>query len=202
MAVWYAGFCPEGDLCSKKGRRVCLCESIPEVHEKIAWHLHSSTYHNHALEDAQNLASTCEILEEVYDGNDMSSDGTNFDSKGKGKQKSYDAKGSEGNQGPRSDFKGKASDGKGGKGYDRGWLAGPRSSTSRAAPYEMVARAPPIIQQPEVHAALAAISRCEAAARTAARMARAAALAFEEEGSIMTSAIGKLQRMLENQGDA
>ena len=172
MAVWFAGFCPDGDTCSKKQKRLCLCETVEEVHEKVAWHLQCSTYHSLNEHDAKVLAATCHIEEQVYeqDAEDHCGKAGAKDGKGKGKAAP-----------------------KGGKGWQY------HSSSSRAAPYEIQLRPQPVVHphMAEVSAAVAAIGRCEAAARTASRMARSAALAFDEESAIMAAAVTKLQHIME-----
>ena len=164
MTVWYAGFCPMGDECSKGGKRICCCSTLEQTRSKISWHLQSSSYHSGiSQEDADSMAGNAPIEEEIYED-------TNDDR--------HSAQG-----------KGKAADrGKGGKGWGK---SSGNNNDYRAQPYQIVS--PPPAAQSEHAGVIAAISRCESAARTAARMARSAALAFEEESSTMTSALQKLQ---------
>lgn len=182
MPLWYVGFCPLGDDCSKKGKRVCCCSSVDEVKAKISWHLQSSTYHVLTEEQALIMADTAQIDEIEYEV-EVEEDGA------KGKQN----KGGGGGKVSKP------------KQTAWSWNTEPwsSSSSSRSAPYTVVQvaanNAPDeaaMGRAEALNSAIAAMGRAEAASRAAARMARSAAVAFEEENAIITAAMAKVQTFL------
>lgn len=59
-------FCPHGDLCGKKGKRLGWDEKEEDARARIANHLTSSTYHAFAQEEAEAAANAAELIEELY----------------------------------------------------------------------------------------------------------------------------------------
>ena len=155
-----------GDQCSKGGKRLCCCSTVEQTRSKISWHLQSSSYHSGISQvDADSMAENAPIEEELYEE-------TNDDShSAQGKAKAVDK-------------------GKGGKGWGK---SSGNNNEYRSQPYQIASQPPAAQSTSELAGVIAAISRCESAARTAARMARSAALAFEEESCTMTACLQKLQ---------
>ena len=194
MPIWYAAFCPAGDECSKKGKRLCCCKTVEEAKAKVSWHLQTSSYHDMQKDLADSLAEDAPLEEVEYDDEppkdkkDIPRGGMKGGkgSKNKGKQPQQQQHGQDW---CRADW------------HSGEWSTS--SSSNRPGPYDVaVAPVQPhaAIGRGEVLEVLASIGRAEAASRTAARMARSAALAFEEENSIMTAAMAKIQKLIQHDG--
>jgi len=187
--IHFVSFCPLGDRCRKGGGRLGFDLDVESARWRIANHLVSSQYHNMSQvdADAEAAAATSSIVQEevpmdtgketakpAFRGDDRNS----FDnsSKGHGRGKGWAKQ--DGKIQTREDW---------------------HSNWRRSEPYTdnrqytnngrykdnmVVANKTPDL--------VATIARCEAAARTAARMARAAASAFEEEAYLLRHELEKL----------
>jgi len=82
--VWYTGHCPRGDQCSRGGRQLCCKPTRDEAVQHVAWHLHTSTYHNMPLDDAKLEADSDHFISEIELENPTESDPHD---EGKGKSK-------------------------------------------------------------------------------------------------------------------
>ena len=183
--TWFTGFCPLGDQCGKANQAIAVCQSLDEVKDRIKWHLEHCTHHKETPEAAEQLVEGALIKEEeVPDGDADGSDGQVRTAKDNGKGKDWRWRGSK-DKSKRHDRSGWSSWGQGDS----------HGSNYRSNPYQLANVRPQPQPQPQqdVQLALQCITRCEGAARTAARMARSAALAFDEESAIMMAAMAKLQ---------
>lgn len=177
MPIKYVSFCPMGGECGKNGRRLGSHLTLEEAKEKVVWHLMNSANHDGmSTGDAELLADGVEYLEEQ-----------SFDepepAKGKGKGKG----------------KGKHKD------IDDTWHSS--SSSWRSSPYgrgqdqsQIVIASRPQLNPfgDAVAEATRSLARSEASARAAARVARGAALAFDEEAAILSATLKKLQELSES----
>lgn len=165
--TYYVAFCPLGEQCSWKGKRLGRFLNDHEAREKIKWHLWTSSNHEHDEAEAGMAAEVAEVVTEEDE---------EPQAKGKGKAcKSYKAKPNK-----YEPYKTEA--------YQH-W-----DKTEKTEPYAIVATQKPM--PGAVGESIAALTRAEASARTASRVARAAALAFEEEAAIMATVVKKLQDCL------
>ena len=181
-ATWYVSYCPCSDVCNRGGRRLGSDPTMEAARQRVAHHLGASSYHLLSEEDANNLADTVVLEEELWVEPAAASQPAQH-GKGHGKH-----------------------DGNAGKG--RG-----RPQHHRPEPYslnEVVASTLAHMQQQQqtihgpdvpqvriapVHERIHTImARAEAAARTSARMARAAAIAFEEEAANLRACLDMLEQ--------
>ena len=197
MEVRYISFCPFGDVCKKGCARLGSDKSEEDCRWRICNHLHTSQYHNMPQADAhrESLIASVET-EEVElppEGGDAGK-GKGKDAKGQGK----DAKGDR--PAPYNQPKGK------GKGKSQGWWQSDEAWSSAGTDWHDAWRAAPaessssggssaalqlVATKPD-NKTLQSLAKCEAAMRTAARMARSAALAFEEEAAVLASEINRM----------
>lgn len=172
MVTKFVAFCPLGDTCAKKGRRLGAYDSFDQAREQVVWHLKMSSYHGLSDADADAASYGECIVEEQWPNE--AAEHAEQDDRGKGnKTRDYSRKGK-------------------GKGYQSARPAPyhcERQPQQRSSEMEVLVAVPSAKGLTEV---VAAIARSEAAARTAARMARAAAQAFDEEAAVMQVAMMKL----------
>ena len=169
MATQYWCSCPHGDECKKRGQRLGSFTTSDAAREKVRVHLMQSSYHYMSEADALLESESAVINEEEVEAQNAENDWVHKEQgKGKGKGQSWWKKDT--------------------------WH-------ERPAPYAKAAAEPSapsaavVIRAPPVNLAtiLSATSRAEAAARTAGRMARAAANAFEEEAHVLREAMDLLR---------
>lgn len=147
MVTYFVAFCPLGDQCSWKGKRLGRFLTEAEAREKIKWHLQASTNHPHDEAMAAEDAELADIA-------------TEEDEEPKPKSQSRPS----------------------------------RIPTSRSSPYA-IADTPSSSSQGSHAIVLQAMIRSEAAARTAARMSRAAAQGFDAEADVLANEISKLRSL-------
>jgi hypothetical protein len=192
MPLYFISFCPLPDGCRKKGGRLGRDLLAHDARWRIANHLVSSPYHSMATAEADEVAASANLeTEEWEEDAPQGDDGAEEPNIGKGSKDGLkDLRG-----GP---YKGGSNKGKSwGKG--KSWQG---SSWSHDAGYNQGHNQQPQQQpqqqlstiQPNVNKNKAGqcIARCEAAMRNAARLARAAAVAFEEEAALLQSELRKL----------
>lgn len=172
MVKLFVCFCTRAYECSKGGKRLGAWADEAESRAKIVQHLMASTYHNLSQEEADADASSAELVEEEWPE----------EPQGKG---DWGEAGNEKGWGGKGD---KGGSQKGGKQWRHEPYGQP--SSSRA----MVAK-PSRVQLPmdKMNAIITSISRAEAAARTAGRMASSAAHAFNEEAHVLRDALDMLR---------
>lgn len=218
----FYAFCPLGESCKKGGKRLKNCATEDDARESVFNHLTSSSYHYETTtaEEARALALTTQVeREDVEQPETYQSDKVVDKSwRGSGGGKDWSDKDWSGKD--WSGKGGKDWSSGQGKSSGSGWRSGPYETSYEQTPLEqlqqqqlqqqqqMQEQQQQQIQQlqeqqqialvkkaakPLVPASvLQSIARCESAARTAGRMARAAAQAFEEEASIMQMQLKRL----------
>lgn len=222
MQTRWVCFCPFGDVCGKQSSRLGSFLTVELAQAKIRTHLTMSPKHYMKASEADEAAMAADLKAEDWpvQGIDAADEAVEEtpDWKKAGKNEKPDwqkaGKGGGWGQGWR-----KGSSGGGGGGGD--WQGGGQNAGGRYEPYgkgggqlskialeqvaDVVKNA--MLQPPQGGGSscstmvssggnqniLRSISKCEAAARTAARMARAAANAFEDEAVEFREALGRLQ---------
>ena len=148
--------------------------SEEEARNKLSGNLQYSTYHGLTAMEADGEAGEAELQEEEVDDADWGGHGDGGEGKGgEGKGGKRWGKGEKGEKG-------------GGKGWQR-WEPYEASSS-------LATRPAPRTSMGNLGHVVAAISKAEAAARTAGRMASAAAHAFNEEAMVLRDALDALNR--------
>lgn len=186
MPMQFVAFCPLGDKCGKHGKRLGAFETKDEAINKVVHHLTHSANHDfieHA--EAFDLATNLEYPEEEAWEEPPEQQDKNTTKKGGGKGIKKGGKQEKGGQGwswGSEQWDAAASS---------GWRSGPYPASTA-----MVAATKPGHNMHALGESIAALTRAEASARTASRVARAAALAFEEEAAIMSTVLKKLQDCL------
>ena len=164
LCTYFVAFCPLGEECSWKGKRLGRFLTAQEARDKIKWHIWTSTNHDYDETAAGIEADQAELVQEEDE---------EPQAKGKGKA-------------------GKATKGKANKHehankyepYANNWYE----------PYA-IAASPSAPSMGNHATVLQAMMRSEAAARTAARMSRAAAQGFDAEADVLANEISKLRAM-------
>ena len=175
----HVAFCPFGDVCKKGGARLGKDVSSDRARQRIITHLMNSPYHNFNQDDAESAAAAADIMEEAPAHGD--DDTGAAEPPAAGGSRWTDAEWHD----QRERSKGK---GKGGKSW-----------TSRSTPYPEVEPPSLVLERasrpsPVDLARIAtAISRAEAGARAASRMARQAFQAFEDEANVLREALDQLR---------
>ena len=168
--TYFVAFCPLGEQCSWKGKRLGRFLSDSDAREKIKWHLWASSNHEHDEAEAAMAAETADVMTEEDE---------EPQAKGKGKA----AKSSKAKVNKYEPYK-----------VDKTEAYQYWDKTEKTGSYAIVAATNPV--PGTIGESIAALTRAEASARTASRVARAAALAFEEEAAIMATVVKKLQDCL------
>ena len=170
-------FCPLGEVCAWGGRRLGKFQTEDAARARIVWHLTSSSKHEIDEGQAKELAGEAELLSEEGWEKDSSE---------------WEAKPSNTEAKHSSTAKAKST----GKGWwqkdkptGKGW--------QREGPYTSVVATPSSSSMSTGHSALTAMVRCEAAARTAARMSRSAATGFDAEADVLANEIVKLKACMQ-----
>ena len=172
-------FCPLGEACGWGGRRLGKYQTEEAARSRIEWHLTSSTKHEIDEGQAKELAAEADLLRE---------DGWEPDIN------EWEAKPSTAEAKHNNTTKGKST----GKGWQKDKSTG--KGWQRDGPYtgrEVVVAIPSSSSMSQGHSALTAMVRCEAAARTAARMSRSAASGFDAEGDVLANEIAKLKACMQ-----
>ena len=188
----YVSFCPFGDKCKKGGARLGADDTEDGARWRISNHLQHSPYHNLSADEGDSAAADAQVEVEERDEAEMGN------MKGKGS-----ADGGKGYEGGKGHESGKGHEGGKGHEWGKGWrydpYEGKGKAKGKAKGYEVVVAAPP--PQPVQPRFIQSIVRCEAAMRNAARLARGAALAFEEEATTLSSELSRLQDEYTRQGN-
>ena len=170
MPTFCVCFCPLGDECGRGGKRLGKAIEESDARDKIKAHLRDSSHHygKHSEDDIEMLANAADLMpEEGWD-----------EEKGKCKSK-------------RSEPYGGKGKGKGKWAEWQSWESAPASSSSSA-----LARVQIRLADKKKEDLMAAVARCEAAARQAGRMARSAAVAFESEAAVLHECMESIGDML------
>ena len=181
--VQYACFCPLGDACSKRGKRLGTFPDEESARTRIKEHLVSSSYHYMSEEDALDMSNSCDTIEVVEEPvwQQPASDDQSWSS---WRPAPYESKG----KGKSSKGGGKAKgSGGGGKQQFASTMPGSFSAPLQVVPH---AGSVPAVQLRLEQQAI----RCEAAARQAARFARQAAAAFDEEAVVLRDLVDEIRR--------
>lgn len=180
----HVSFCPFGDVCKKGGARLGKDVSSERARQRIATHLMNSPYHNLNQDDAEIAAGAADIMEEAHSHGDDDSGAGAAEPPAAAGNRWTDAEWHEWNaQRERSKGKGK----------------GTKSWTSRSTPYPEVDPPSLVLERAPRPATVdlariaTAISRAEAGARAASRMARQAFQAFEDEANVLREALDQLR---------
>jgi hypothetical protein len=166
--TYYVCFCPCSEACKKGGTRLGSFKTEDEARQKIVHHLTHSSHHNMDEQDANGFASESKLEEEQHDDSKAA--------KGKGKG---EGKG-EGSGWKRSEPYAWGGSSTGNKSWDS-W-----SSSSNKNKFQVA-----VVGHEVDH--IAAIVRCETSARQAAKVARAAALAFDDEAATLAQELARLR---------
>jgi hypothetical protein len=172
----FVSYCPLGHVCGKGYRRLGSHMSEEEAREKVKWHLTSSANHGDILEEeAQQRANDMELETEEVDVPDEAARPAGKEaSKGSGWGKGHG----------------------GGKRHGKGKWNWDQADSSRFEPYQVALppRPQPTIDlTAPIAECIEALTRSESSARAASRVARQAAVAFDDEASILHMTLEKLQ---------
>ena len=174
---FFVCFCPLGNDCKKGNKRLGKHKLEDEARQQIQHHLVHSTFHSMTDADAAELAEKAELTEEDWADTDFVDTGKGGSGSGKG-----DGKG---------DGKQRAS-----SWWEGDWKQHSWSSSDRPGPYQVAV--PKFAADHGIGATcLSSMARAEAAARTAARMARAAATAFEQEADVLNMEMQKVKAAMQ-----
>lgn len=187
--MYWVSQCPLGELCGKNYTRLGKHATIEEARAKVVHHLLFSTKHDAIpKEEAEALADAHDYLSEEWEEEEAKGRGKD-ESKGQGKSR----KPTEKPDWQQSSWN------------SPGWRSNQWDSQSRGQSSQQLAT----IQQPQLAArniqssqplseeffeCLQSLTRSEASARAAARVARAAAIAFEDEAAVMAASLKKLRK--------
>ena len=176
MELQYVPFCPHGDICKQGGKRLGAFFSEEAAREKVAWHLEYSSYHYFSKADAQEASMQAHIDVEDYE---PPPEEPAAEDAGKGSK----------NKSRPAPYQGKSTWGKGKGKIHQAMLqhdGGSSSSGAAVQPVTSVAVAGMRLENQAI--------RCEAAARQAAKFARQAAVAFDEEADNLRALIDEIRR--------
>ena len=184
MGLKYICLCPMGDECGKKGRRLGAFDTREAAMAKVVHHLLSSANHQKmSKEEAEGYAEGQEYEEEDWDEEEPAgSIDLHKGAKGwkkQGNNQSWDKGGWKADawkQAPKAS----------------GPYAGSSASDS-AASSAMAKISTNASRSAEFLDCVQSLARSEASARTAARVARAAAGSFEDEACTLSQALKKLK---------
>ncbi len=175
----YYIFCSRAADCKKGGKRLGTFKSEEDCRWALANHLAASSYHT--VSQAEADAEAADAIVQTEDWDDADFEPADQGAKGKGKGKSKDA----GHRRSVEPYPSKGK-GKGKKGEIEMWGA---SSSASSSWQVQTWSQQPSDQDTKLKEILQAVARSEAAARTAARMARGAATAFESESAVLREAM-------------
>ena len=186
MGIKYICLCPMGDECGKKGRRLGAFDTREAAMAKVVHHLLSSANHQKmSKEEAEGHADGQEYEEEDWAEEEVESAVSN--------ELAKNAKGwnKQGNK-QSWDKGGWKADGWKQPAKPPGPYAGSKASDS-AASSAMANISINASRSAEFLDCVQSLARSEASARTAARVARAAAGSFEDEACTLSMALKKLK---------
>lgn len=190
--VRFISFCPLSESCAKGHSRLGADVDEYGARWRVSNHLQNSSYHMLGKQEAEDLAATCDVLEEENEDEPPADDSkVDKGDKGKGKQKSSRAEPYDGSGKGGKDSK----DRKQGKRWnnDAGWSWSGDHDWYSDRPQQTLQIVTTSTASSSNDSRLAqALSRSEAAMRNAARLARAAATAFEEEAAIVQNELFKM----------
>ena len=192
----YISFCPYGTVCKKGCARLGADDSEESCRWRIQNHLHSSPYHNmdndKATEESRLAAIDVEEVEVPESGDEQEQHSGKGKSDGKGSRSTPYASKGKGKSHGKADHRQWNADDAWWHAPASEWQDGSAgeasSSTSNASAIQLTTAAKPDGKT------LQSLAKCEAAMRTAARMARAAALAFEEEAAVLAVEISRMSQ--------
>lgn len=177
---FFVCFCPLGSDCKKGNKRLGKHKLEDEARQQIHHHLVHSTFHSLTDADAAELAEKAEIIEEDWDDAAAAPAGSVDTGKG-------------GSGSGKGDGKHHASSS---SWWEGDWKQQSWSSSDRPGPYQVAV--PKFATDRGIGATcLSSMARAEAAARTAARMARAAATAFEQEADVLNMEMQKVKAAMQ-----
>ena len=175
----YICFCPLGDTCGKKGKRIGSYRSEEEARDAVSLHLQRSSYHEMGPEEASSYAAAASLDVEEWP---ETADPPQEQKGGKGWRSSHPYKGYE-------------------KGYEKGQgkQAGKEHIFDRTRALATPGQASsssgggaPVLMQMRLEAQA---QKLEAAARAAVKFCRQAQLAFEEECANIRDVIEDLRKV-------
>ena len=183
MPISYVAFCPLGDKCGRHGRRLGAFPSKEEAIAKTVHHLLNSINHDKMdTDEADALAGNSEYPEEEWEEEPQKGK----DGKGKGSKSIGKGKGWH----PANNWEASGA-------WDSGsWRSGPYSTGHASSSSQQLALAVSPGLPSDFADLVQALTRAESSARTASKVARAAALAFDDEATIMASMLGKIKAQL------
>ena len=189
MVVMFVPYCPRGDTCGKKGRRLGSYASEEEARSAIAWHLERSSYHNMDAAEAGEASQLADVDVEEWPEEEA-------DDKGGATKGAEDKGGEKGSGGSGKGWRSQPYKDKGhwdNKGKGKGRLAiadstSGGSSSSNSGIANLTAMQMRLEQQ---------AARVEQAAKASARFAKQAGLAFEEEAANVRELIDDLRKALQ-----
>ena len=176
MPTFFVCFCPLSGERGRGGKRIGKALEENDAREKIKAHLRDSSHHygKHSEDDIELMANAADLMSE--EGWDEEKE------KGKGKKRAE----------PYYSGKGKGKWVEPADSWSSAWVEpAPASSSST-----VMARVNVRMADKKKEDLMAAVARCEAAARQAGRMARAAAGAFEAEASVLHESMEAIGDML------
>ena len=201
MPVWYQGFCPFGDACSKKNRQLIRSRDRDKVVAAVANHLASSSYHEMEWEEAQHQADNDHFIlrfedeaEEVEQEGHKSlkgevDQGELQSHRGELGLKSLKGKGGQGGKGNKSSSA--PSSGSGGRQQEtRLSLRSPRRSPRSRSPRRVSIRAS------QLQTILDSLERAAQASEYSATLSRTAAKAFEDQAAALRASQRLMQEAL------
>ena len=65
--IMYISFCPMGDQCGKKSKRLQSSPTEEEARQAVQWHLERSSYHQLGSDEAKDMAMSADIEVEEWD---------------------------------------------------------------------------------------------------------------------------------------
>ena len=181
MPISYVAFCPIGEKCGRHGKRLGSYPSREEAVAKTMHHLlHSANHDKMDSDEAEALAGNSEYPEEEWEEEPpKGKDGKGKGNKSIGKGKGWNS---------ASSWETSSWD-------SSSWRSGPYS-TGHASSSQQLAVADSPGSSADFAELVQALARAEASARTASEVARAAALAFDDEATIMASTLKKIKDVL------
>lgn len=183
MPIGYVAFCPLGEKCGRHGKRLGAFPSKEEAIAKAVHHLLNSINHDKMdTDEAEALAGNAEYPEEEWEEEPQNQKGK--DGKGKGSKSIGKGKGW---QSANSWEASPEWDG-------RHWRGGPYSTGPASTSSQQLALAVSSDLPSDFADMVQALTRAESSARTASKVARAAALAFDDEATIMASMLSKISK--------
>lgn len=183
----YVVFCPLGDGCKFKNARLAKFDDIDKCKLKLYNHLRWSPSHMLSEDETQSWIAIHDFVEEEADPVFTTVDTGGSDGKGAATCTAVAARPKNAQHWKQQGQQGQHDGG----GSSSAWK--PQAWANDAWTVAVQEQEP----QNENHETLESLVRCHAAATAAAKLARSAAVAFEDEASIMQSHILKLRKTLD-----